>query len=73
MLAETTGKKLPVRAAIVFPGWFVEPSGDAKRLGVWGLEPKALLAFIENEPVRLSDADVALAAYHLSRYVRAER
>lgn len=73
MLEETTGKKLPVRAAIVFPGWFVEPSGDVKRLGVWVLEPKALPAFIENEPVRLSDADVALAAYHLSRYVRAER
>jgi len=73
LLEETTGKKLPVRGAIVFPGWFVEPSGDAKRLGVWVLEPKALPAFIENEPVRLTDTEVALAAYHLSRYVRAQR
>jgi hypothetical protein len=72
LLEESTGKKLPVRGAIVFPGWFVEPSADAKRLGVWVLEPKALPAFIRNEPVRLADEDVALAAYHISRHVLAE-
>jgi hypothetical protein len=71
LLEQSTGKSLPIRGTVVFPGWFIEPSSDAKRLGVWVLEPKALPAFIENEPVRLTDADVALAAFHLSRYVRA--
>jgi hypothetical protein len=72
LLQQSTGKTQPIRGAVVFPGWFIEPSSDVKRLGVWMLEPKALPAFIENEPVRLTDADVALTAFHLSRYVRAK-
>lgn len=36
------------------------------------LEPKALPAFIETEPVRLAEADVKLAAFHLSRYIRSK-
>jgi hypothetical protein len=36
------------------------------------LEPKALPAFIQQEPMSVSAADVALAAFHLSRYVRSE-
>jgi hypothetical protein len=38
----------------------------------WVLEPKALPGFIEQEPVTVAPADVALAAFHLSRYVRSE-
>jgi hypothetical protein len=36
------------------------------------LEPKALPAFVEKEPVTVVPADVALATFHLSRYVRSE-
>jgi hypothetical protein len=36
------------------------------------LEPKALPGFIEQESVTVAPADVALAASHLSRYVRSE-
>lgn len=71
-LEQSTGRQLSIRGAVAFPGWFIEPSSDAKRLGIWVLEPKALPAFIENEPVRLTDADVGLTALHLSRYVRAK-
>ena len=39
---------------------------------MWVLEPKALPAFIENAPVMIAPSDVALAAFHLSRYVRSE-
>jgi hypothetical protein len=69
-LKKSTGKRFFVRGVVVFPGWFVEqrgPSGD-----VWVLEPKALPAFIDNAPAMISAADVALAAFHLSRYVRSE-
>jgi len=69
-LKKSTGKRFFVRGVVVFPGWFVEqrgPCGD-----VWVLEPKALPAFIDNAPVMISAPDVALAAYHLSRYVRSE-
>ena len=69
-LKKSTGKRFFVRGVVVFPGWFVEqrgPCGD-----VWVLEPKALPAFIDNAPAMISPPDVALAAYHLSRYVRSE-
>ena len=69
-LEESTGKRLPVRGVVVFPGWFVQPmTAEAKR-DIWVLEPKALPSFIEHEPRQLSDSDVTLAAFHLGRYVR---
>jgi hypothetical protein len=34
------------------------------------LEPKELPAFIDNAPAMIAPSDVALAAEHLSRYVR---
>jgi Nuclease-related domain len=69
-LQESTGKRFLARGVVVFPGWFVEqrgPTGD-----VWVLEPKALPTFINNAPAMIAPSDVALAAFHLSRYVRSE-
>lgn len=74
LLEETTGKPFPVRGVVLFPGWFVEPMSRAwlmSRDKPWVLEPKALPGFIENEPVGTADSDAKLAAYHLSRYIRA--
>jgi hypothetical protein len=68
MLQESTGRKLPVRPVIVFPGWFVEPGSH--RDDLWLLEPKALPAFIAREPARMSPEDVKMASFHLSRYIR---
>jgi hypothetical protein len=68
LLEKSTGKRFAVRGVVVFPGWFVEQRSE--RGPVWVLEPKALPAFIEQEPVAVAPADVALAAFHLSRYVR---
>lgn len=73
LLGESTGKRFAVRGVVVFPGWWVEPmSTQWKRdpAKPWVLEPKALPAFIENEPETLAETDVALAAFHMSRYVR---
>jgi hypothetical protein len=69
-LEATTGKKFSVRGVVVFPGWFIEQR--APRGPVWVLEPKALPAFIEKEPELVAPSDVALAAFHLSRYIRSE-
>jgi Nuclease-related domain len=69
-LEASTGKRIVIRGVIVFPGWFVETRRRPERNDFWVLEPKALPAYIENEPERLSPDDVALLAYHLSRYVR---
>jgi hypothetical protein len=70
LLRDSTGKQFKVRGVVVFPGWFVEQSSP--REPVWVLEPKMLPGFIEQEPTVMDTSDVALASYHLSRYVRAE-
>jgi len=69
LLKDSTGRSLPVRPAILFPGWFVERSSGGQS-DVWVLNPKALPAFLGHEPERLSAEEIKLAAFHLSRYVR---
>jgi len=69
VLVDSTGRELPVRAVIVFPGWFVERTPGGSR-DVWVLEPKALTAFLAKEPEQLRSEDVNLATFHLSRFVR---
>lgn len=69
-LEEMTGKKWPVRGALVFPGWFVAPDLRNAFEGMWVLEPKALPSFIAHEPVRLQRSDVYLANSCLARWIR---
>jgi hypothetical protein len=71
VLMESTGKSFRTQPVIVFPGWFVEPMPKDRANDVWVLNPKALPSFIEKMPVSLPHEDVMLAAYHLSRYIRA--
>jgi hypothetical protein len=37
LIVETTGKKVPVRPVVVFPGWYVVPTAEAKGGDVWVL------------------------------------
>jgi hypothetical protein len=71
MLKESTGKDYPVRPAVVFLGWFVEGDLGSKASSVWVLNPKMLPGYIGHEPKTVSEEDMRLAAYHLSRYIRA--
>lgn len=70
LLKQSTGKSFPVKPVIVFPGWFIEPTSEAKNSDVWVLNPKGLPTFISNSADRLSTDEISMAAYHLSRYVR---
>ncbi|MEP7134363.1 MAG: nuclease-related domain-containing protein [Chloroflexota bacterium] len=69
VIKNSTGLNIPVRGAIVFPGWYVD-STSAKGSPVWVLNPKGLGTFIGNEPVRLKDTEAHMIAYHLSKYIR---
>jgi hypothetical protein len=40
------------------------------RKKLWILEPKAFRNFLNRQTVKLSDEDVKLASYHLSRDIR---
>ena len=66
------GRDFPVRGVVVFPRWWIEQTNKDRPREVWVLEPKALPKFIENSSAVISAEDVAMAAYHLSRYVRRE-
>lgn len=69
LLAESTGKTLPVRPVVLFPGWFIEDSRSSRK-DLWVLEPKALSGFLAKEPSVVAPEDVKLAAFHLSRFIR---
>ena len=71
LVKESSGRQVPVRPVVLYPGWFVEKP-PSLRPTVWVLNPKALADFIGHEPAVLSPEDVKLVAFHLSRYVRAE-
>jgi hypothetical protein len=70
LLHQSTGKRLPVRGVVLYPGWWVERTNRERHCDIWVLEPKALPAWIENSIVSISPDDVAMAAFHLSRYIR---
>lgn len=72
LLKDSTGRCPPVRPVVVYPGWYIEPTAEAKNSDVWVLNPKALPSFIEHSHTQLRQGDVNLFKYHLSRYVRAQ-
>lgn len=69
LLSDITGKAIPVRPVVLFPGWFINDSRQNKR-DLWVLEPKALPIWLGNEKAVLAPDEVAMASQHLSRYVR---
>jgi hypothetical protein len=72
-LSESTAKKVSAWPVVLFPGWFVQPMDDATRQKGWVLSAKALPVFLEKEPARLAEQDVAMFAFHLSRMIRTEQ
>ncbi len=70
ILLESTGKNFLIKPVILFPGWFVESTGPGKKSNIWVLNPKALPTYIENQQDILSQEDMMLASYHISRYIR---
>jgi len=71
ILESSTGIPFPVKAVIVFPGWYVESRRKAWQYEVWVLNPKALPKLIENTQNKLNTEDLSMATFHLSRYIRA--
>jgi hypothetical protein len=70
-LEESTGKRFPVRAVIIFLGWYVKTVGRVGQFDMWVMNPKALPAFIKKEKQTLAKEDMMLASYHLTMHIRA--
>lgn len=71
VLSESTGREFAVLPVVVFPGWFVKTT-TRPRQPLWVLEPKALVKYLKNREPQLTADEIALAGFHLSRFVRAE-
>lgn len=72
VLLESTGKKMPIKPVVLFPGWFIETLPQARNASAWVLNPKAFPAYITNQANVLTNEDMQLACYHLSRYIRSK-
>jgi len=70
ILRESTGKDVPVKPVIVFPGWWVVRVPKGEGLDVWVLNPDALPSFIQHEREMLAPDDVKSVTYSLVRYIR---
>ena len=70
ILEVSTGKAFKIKPVVVFPGWYIERLPQGKASDVWVLEPKSLKHFLKNEARILSKEDIALATFHLKRYIR---
>lgn len=68
VLAEFAGSSVHVRPVVLFPGWFVERQPAA--VDTWVLNPKAFVAWVGNEPERLTPEQIRMLAAGLARYVR---
>lgn len=71
LLEESTGFAPEVRPVIVFPGWYIKGSANA-RAELWVLNPKALPKFLIKATPKLDAETVNLLSYHLSRYIRSQ-
>ncbi|MFU8877369.1 MAG: nuclease-related domain-containing protein [Wenzhouxiangellaceae bacterium] len=71
LLRETTGRDFAILPVIVYPGWFVKQNGRSNP-PLWVLNPKALPQFLKHREQALEESDIKLAAYHLSRFIRAQ-
>jgi hypothetical protein len=71
LLKESTGKSYPVRPVVVFPGWYIDHAPGSMR-DLWVLEPKALPGFLSKAPAILTEDQIKLASFHLSRFIRSE-
>lgn len=70
IVKESIGRDLPVQAVVVYPGWYIESTVEAKASDVWVLNPKALPSFIMNSAPQITNEDVHLCTFHLKRYIR---
>jgi hypothetical protein len=70
LLEQLTGETLPVRGALVFPGWWHDRAPTSISRDVWVLETKEVPGYIKQETLRLSPDQVSRATLHLSQYVR---
>lgn len=72
LLQQSTGRAFPIRPVVVYPRWWIEQTHKQRPRHVWLLEPKPLSKWLEQAVATVAPDEVAMAGYHLSRYVSRE-
>lgn len=62
------GPRIPVRSVVAIPNWFIEPPEPGTKAPAWVLEPKALIKWIEKEPVVFGPDRVNALAFFMEQY-----
>jgi hypothetical protein len=68
-LFQSTSRRFPMKGVVVFPGWFADEEGQAKR-DIWVLNPQRFPVFLRKEPRRLSPEDIALASSRITIHMQ---
>jgi Nuclease-related domain len=69
-LQKSTSRSFRVRPVVLFPNWFIEQKCRVDKADPWVLEPKAFLKWAQREARALTDEEVAMASFHLSRIIK---
>lgn len=73
LLNDLTGRRLKVRPLVVFPGWQVEQTDEARDKNVRVLSPKGLYKRIERDPETVPVEAVRHAASRLAAHIRKQK
>jgi hypothetical protein len=71
LIKDSTGKYVEVSPVIVFPGWFVETTKEGEKSDITVMNPRMLRGRINKMRKQLSNEDLMLISYHISRFSRA--
>jgi hypothetical protein len=71
LIGQSTGRRFKIKPVVIYPGWFIQPTAEAKKSDVWVLNPKALPAFIAHRPEIMTQEELHMFSKHLDMYIRA--
>ncbi len=55
-----TGKKCKVWGVVIFPGWFVKEGESRSNSGIWVLNEKRLVKYLDQEPTVLNEEEIQM-------------
>jgi hypothetical protein len=73
LIEQSTGHKTKIKPVVVYPGWYIEQTTEAKKSDVWVLNPKALPAFIAHRQETMNPREFHMFSLHLDMYIRAKQ
>ncbi len=64
------GRHYKIQPVVVYPGWFIRRIPENAKCEVLVLNPKTLPILLEKSFQKLTQEEIRMINYHLSRYVR---